>query len=346
MNDMLTLDKGVLLSNRFTRSVCLVRDVHRQDAIDDYILTPIGRDVLRRIANALRGDSSTRAWSLTGPYGSGKSAFALFVTQLLAGEESIRLRAREYLASQDSELAVLLHGSSGPLAEERTRFCPVLVSGSRQPLEKALATSLATSLRAVTKRGRPPQLIERLEGLATQETPSSTALVGYFEEANEYLRRFGPNAAGILLIIDELGKFLEYGASNPARSDIFVLQELAELAARSERPFLVFTILHQSIDRYIDHLSPGRRVEWAKIQGRFEDVAFEDRSEQMLRLLARAIQHRGDSTFIKSLKQRAKALAQEVIALGIRVGTMPPTELHECLTACYPLCPLTDLYSR
>ncbi|MDW8244772.1 MAG: hypothetical protein RMJ88_16310, partial [Thermogemmata sp.] len=59
--------------------------------------------------------------------------------------------------------------------------------------------------------------------------------------------------------------------------------------------------------------------------------------------LARAIQHRGDSTFIKSLKQRAKALAQEVIALGIRIGSMSPTELHECLTACYPLHPLTAI---
>ena len=69
MSDSPTLDKLVVVSPRFARSVSLVRDAHRHDAIDSYILTPTGRDVLRRLADALCGVSSTRAWSLTGPYG-------------------------------------------------------------------------------------------------------------------------------------------------------------------------------------------------------------------------------------------------------------------------------------
>ena len=77
-----TLDTFVVVRPRFARSVSLVRDAERPDALDGYILTPIGRDVLRRLADALRGDSPTRTWSLTGPYDSGKSAFALFAAQL------------------------------------------------------------------------------------------------------------------------------------------------------------------------------------------------------------------------------------------------------------------------
>src|SRR5262249_31133017 len=136
-----TLDQLVVVSPRFTRSVALVRDFRRVNALEGYILTPTGRDVLRRLADALRGEWPTRAWSLTGPYGSGKSAFALLVAQLLAGEERIRHEARAYLTVEAPELAESLFGPGGVLPKRVGRLCPVLVTGSRQPLEKALATN-------------------------------------------------------------------------------------------------------------------------------------------------------------------------------------------------------------
>ena len=44
--------------------------------------------------------------------------------------------------------------------------------------------------------------------------------------------------SGVLLILDELGKFLEYAAMYPERQDIYLLQQLAEAASRSgETPF-------------------------------------------------------------------------------------------------------------
>lgn len=343
MSNTPTLDKLIAVSPRFGRSVSLIRDAHRLNAIDGYILTPTGRDVLRRLADALCGNSTTRAWSLTGPYGSGKSAFALFAAQLLAGEEPIRQQARKFLASADAELSERFFGTGGPLPRKAGRLCPVLITGSRQPLEKALAAGLATSLRTIAKRGRPRQIVEHLERLAQQDAPSGSAVVSLFEEANEYLKRFGNDAAGILLIVDELGKFLEYGAVNPEQGDVFVLQELTESATRSKRPFLFLTILHQTLDRYADHMSPGRRAEWAKVQGRFEDVAFEERTEQVLRLLAHAIRQEGEDNYLKPLWRQAKALAQETIVLGLRSGSMVPGELQDCLSACYPLHPLTAL---
>ena len=132
-------------------------------------------------------------------------------------------------------------------------------------------------------------MVQKLESDCSVQRSTGTAIVSLFEDANEYLRRFGDDAAGMLLIIDELGKFLEYGASHPDRGDVFVLQELAEAASRSRRPFLVLTILHQALDRYAEHISPSRRSEWAKVQGRFEDIAFEEPAEQMVRLVAQAI---------------------------------------------------------
>ncbi len=343
MSDSPTLDKLVVVSPRFARSVSLARDAHRSDALDGYILTPTGRDVLRRLAEALRSESPVRAWSLTGPYGSGKSAFALLAAQALAGEPWVRSKARAFLAEHDAELHERFFGAGGSLPKKTARLCPVLVTGSRQPLEKALAGSLAASLRAIARVGRPPQIVERLERMAKASGTSGTAIVGLFEEANAYLERFGNEAAGILLIVDELGKFLEYGASNPEQGDVFVLQELAEAATRSQRPLLFVTILHQAVDRYAEHMSAGRRAEWGKVLGRFEDVAFEERTEQLLRLLAHAIRHEGDDAGLKQLRRQARAHAQDTAALRQKAGSMPAAELQECLTAAYPLHPLTAL---
>lgn len=340
MSDTLTLDQLVAVVPRFTRSVSLLRDVHRSDALEGYLLTPTGRAVLRRLSDALHGDSATRAWSLTGPYGSGKSSFALFAAQLLAGRHEIRERARRSLAAWDAELSERLFGSTGSLTKKEGRLLPVLVSGSRRPLEQALAESLATSLRALGK-GRPPQLVKRLEQFAAQESFSGKSIVPLFEEANAYVTKYGPAAAGILLIVDELGKFLEYGATNPERGDVFVLQELAEAAARSQRPFLFVTILHQALDRYAEHLSANRRAEWAKVQGRFEDVAFEERSEQTMRLLAHAIRQTGAEADLHALRKQAKTAAREAVALGLRCGSLSAAEIQESLVACYPLHPLT-----
>jgi hypothetical protein len=288
--------------------VSLARDFYRGDGLDGYILTPTGRDVLSRLAGALRAETSTRAWSLTGPFGSGKTAFALLAAQALAGGQWVRNKARAFLEAHDADLYERLFGVGGPLPKKTGRLLPVLVTGSRQPLERALAANLASALRSIVQRGRPPAIIELLERMAEAQATSGTAIVRLFEEANQYLEeRFGNEASGILLIVDELGKFLEYGANNPEQGDVFVLQEMAEAATRSERPFLFVTILHQAIDRYAEHMSASTQAEWGKVQGRFEDVPFEERTEQQLRLLAHAIRHDGNETGLKQLRKQARA---------------------------------------
>src|SRR5438477_9542012 len=91
------LSRIVTVRSRFTRSVSLPRDWERPDALDGYILTPSGRGILERLISSLDGTSPARAWSLTGPYGSGKSAFALFAGQVLGGREAVGGKARALL---------------------------------------------------------------------------------------------------------------------------------------------------------------------------------------------------------------------------------------------------------
>lgn len=92
------LSDVVKVESRFGRSVNLERDFYGQAALDGFILTTTGRTALHRFAESLNNAVAVRAWTLTGPFGSGKSAFALFLAKVLGFESSADVRtARELL---------------------------------------------------------------------------------------------------------------------------------------------------------------------------------------------------------------------------------------------------------
>ncbi|TMQ34431.1 MAG: hypothetical protein E6K70_07745, partial [Planctomycetota bacterium] len=342
MADEVRLSRLVHVRSRFTRSVSLPRDWERPDALDGYILTPSGRGILERLISSLDGTSPARAWSLTGPYGSGKSAFALFAGQVLGGCDAVGGKARALLKEHAlplwRKLTCVSSAASGPA------LCPVLVTGTREPLESALAAGLLAALRRVPADRQPRGLAKTLHNLAQPGQGHRTAaLVTAFEEALEFVSAPESGCGGLLLVIDELGKFLEYAASHPDEGDVFVLQALAEAAARAAKPFLIVTILHQALDRYTAHISASRRQEWAKIQGRFEDVAFEEPTDQVLRLLSQAIERKGPEPLQRSIERCGRKLATEALALGSRVGSLEKKELGELIEACMPLHPAVTL---
>ena len=92
---------------------------------------------------------------------------------------------------------------------------------------------------------------------------------------------------GVILFIDEMGKFLE--AAVRSGFDIYIFQQLAEIASRSNGRLLVIGILHQSFDEYTHRLSHEAKDEWAKIQGRFVDLTVNATGEEQIELLSRAI---------------------------------------------------------
>lgn len=339
-----TYSNFIEVNARFTRSVAIAKDFVNQDALGGYIVTPVAKAILGRVGSALCDDTSTRAWSLTGPYGSGKSAFGLLLAQSLGGEIKSQNFTKKLLEEDAPEIFRHMFGTTSSLNTKNSKLLPVLVTGSRQSLEKSLAKKLAESLRELISRGRVPKVIEELEAIASSEKPVGNRVAGLFEIANnEYLPKLEGEIKGIILIIDELGKFLEYGATYPDQGDVYILQELAEIATRSKRPFFVVTILHQAMDRYTDQMAPSKRAEWAKVQGRFEDIAFEERDEQIIRLTARAINHRKQGENSRVWQKQAFQIAQGFEQLKINLSGFDPANLIELLADCFPLHPLTAL---
>lgn len=341
------LSETIGVSPRYTRSVSLERDVENADAIAGYILTPIGIDFLKRVHRVLAGNPGPRAWTITGPYGSGKSAFVLFLVNLLSGDRMPgSLAAQKMLKGSAPEMASSLLDQRRADSIRPSGFCPILVTGTAGAIAPVLLESI---LRDVSKFTKKTLRIPALQVLGDLQRTYARGngidllrLVSLIGELAAQLRRV-EKCHGIVVVVDELGKFLEFAAHRPDENDIYLLQLLAETTSAETSPsLLLITILHQAFDQYAAGLSPILRNEWAKVQGRFEDVAFQDPPEQLLRVVAGGILQTA-SPLVTAYRKQAKAIAEKLYDLGCAPPSVDRRQFAEMMASCAPLHPIAAL---
>jgi hypothetical protein len=276
--------------------------------------------------------------SITGAYGSGKSAFALFAAKALA----FSTRGPNTAIERVTHIAPLL---AGRLTDGEAGFWPILVTGVRAPIARALTDAIFAAL----ERQADPAactVAERLRdcfgSLLADRALNAREVASLVEMASKFACNESASCRGLLIVIDEAGKFLEYAAIHPARGDMQVLQEIAELAARSEdAPVILMTILHQAFDDYAHRLSPLQRTEWQKIHGRFVDVPFGDSPEETMRLISEAmVQHDADG-IQQSLGRHLESDIEACEALHIFPPFLSAGEFREVLRRTYPFHALT-----
>lgn len=322
---------------RFLRSVRLERDWQVPRALSHYVLTPQVLQILWRLADALSSSSTERAWTITGPYGTGKSAFALFALRLLADRDIANSEAWYLLRQHDALLAEdLMRSLNG------RRLFPLPITARRTSLTRCLLTAVTEALTRLPVSSDIERLRSRIEGLiasGAETVLDPREILASLDSLMMSVQEAGYH--GMVVVIDELGKILEYAARDPQRGDIFLLQELAEYASRSgERPVLVLGVLHQAFDQYARHLDTVMRREWAKVQGRYADVAFIEPPEQLIRLAADAI---ADSDALVGPSEASIAAVVESAAsadLGLRPRTIDPASFASLAARAAPLHPV------
>ena len=195
-------------------------------------------------------------------------------------------------SGKDSDLPPQIRKSLdlGPLKQANARFLPILLTGSREPLAVALARALHRVLSEQFDGRSKSRVLENLgQTLADSKPVSDQDALRLLLDANSELISKG-KANGLLLILDELGKFLEFAALHPDRQDIFLLQQLAEASTRSGRePLFTVGLLHQGFNAYADQLSQSAQKEWEKVAGRFEEILFDQPLDQVTHLIRAAL---------------------------------------------------------
>lgn len=316
-------------------------DYSDKDALEGYIFTPLSQKLLQTISAGLRPQSQERAWSVTGPYGAGKSAASLCISQVLG--YPCNREARNLLRQNRALYKTILADHPGL---RHGGFVIVPMVGSRQPLLWTLLAALIHTLESFSPHDLEIELHTQRAGAlydaARRGEPLSPDDVAQLVvESARLMRAATSDVLGMILVIDELGRSLEHAVLNPESGDIGILQSLAEIASRSEDPVIgLIPILHQAFDNYAATLSPTQQREWNKVQGRFADIGFVASAGEMLTLVSQAIRPIQHDEALESIirAEAARAVELDLLPRGInrQAGLLT-------LTQCAPLHPTVSL---
>jgi energy-coupling factor transporter ATP-binding protein EcfA2 len=331
---------GITLVGSELRSTNLERDVREHDLHSPYVGTR-ALDVLERVANAVADRKRTRAWSFTGPYGSGKSTLSNLIDALLGHDQARQKEAQAAVTATSPSLAARLDSAREKAIRERPTckgFLGAVATARREPLAATVHRALQT---AVVRRWgkRPPKdVAQALTVCAATDVPTTDSLL----DAVTVLCEKAPT----LLIIDEFGKTLEYAAaegdSGSADNDVFLLQLLAERGAgHSGLPLFMFTLQHLAFTDYAARSSTIQTYEWAKVQGRFEDITFSPNLGDAVHLMRRRLDR---SAVVKAgialINNQARAAAKAWHEHGLQAAVELTPDM---LVDLYPLHPLTAI---
>ena len=334
----MSLAQHIGVSTIYTRSVNIERDKDLRYS-NNYILTSRGIQTLKSIIARFPAKDVPRAWSLIGPYGAGKSSFALFLASLLSNpatsKQSVRL-----LKDRDPALAKAINketkGTEG--------YLTVMISGTPESLEFRYLRALYYAMTNYYqhRKGKKPDIFKKMHLVLANKELSTAELISITQDCQRTLSLSG--CPGILIVFDELGKFLEYESLRQESSSIFLLQLLAEHAYKNHSTKLfIVVLLHQSIERYAVGVSEYLKNEWAKIQGRFEEIPYLDSPEQVLRIVEKAIVP--TSSFSANIEAKIKRTVQSTIKILHKESLLGEAResMEGLFKNLYPLHPLSAI---
>ncbi len=326
------------VKRRYSRSVNLERDLEQPDSLEGYVLTERAIDALRRIIFGMQ-DETSNSWTLTSVYGTGKSAFAHFLASLCASSKS-EMRSLSWEITQTALGVTSDEYQALNLSIPKQGYFRAVAVAQREPISNTVIRALLRGaetfwtparrkkIDAVAKLQELAAAIEQGNKIDGKEIP---ALVKELAKASK---------TGLFLIVDELGKNLEFAASDRGAEDLYLLQQLAELPKDDKCPIYILGILHQAFADYSQRLASIQRNEWSKIQGRFEDIPFTESAGQMMWLIGQAIDLNFDEA--DSLARTLKNQAQEWFTRLDNIFEQEELDT-EVLEQVYPLHPLTAL---
>lgn len=307
---MARFENHVSLAPQFQRSVRIDLDWGNAGALRGYLCQSSTAQTLLAMAGHL-AENHQSAFTWTGPYGGGKSSLALMLGTLLGGEPPLRRLAQESLGPEI--VAKLAKPFRVPTSGRSRTWQVVRVSGSRKdPVAEIVRALCEADIPRIGKR-----LGDKPDG------PRVLKVLGDLAER--------PDHGGLLLLIDELGKFLEFVAGYGG--DIHFFQELAEVASRSNGRLVVVGILHQAFEQYAARLGRESRDEWVKIQGRFADIPVVAAVDEVIELTSRAI---------NATKRAPQGSTASTVARAILKNRPSSAKnLADRLSRCWPLHPVT-----
>lgn len=323
---------GLELNARHTRSISLSRDLHDATIISSYLPTPNAVQALKQIGMAFVERRAQRAWKVVGPYGSGKSALAIVLAQLLAGRDA-------YPAAWE-----MLHEASVSVADlfANSKRFPLAIVGARLSIGLALSAEIHRALENWPQGKAVNALRHHLSEPGFYKGRPVNAVAGELIHDFAFVAR-EQGFSGTLLLVDEVGKFIEHAAMHPEEGDLIALQQLAEESCRQADDSLSMVVLqHQHFASYAAGIGRALGEEWHKVASRFEEIPFDEPVERYVHFAAHALGTKPALYRDPKVVDAARALFGTALEQSIlRMPTPADRSLYQHPEKLYPLHPLT-----
>lgn len=232
---------------------------------DSYILSTSSIQTLRRIFIT----NTSNSIAITGPFGSGKSSLLIYLDALLSKDKKFKVCV-DKLEEKDAEIYSEYQKFVG---NKKKGFFSIKVVGEHISFKKAFIATLLEY----------KELEETHSFIKSNKDTSFTLLL---KQLNKEVNKLG--YTGLLILIDELGKIIEYASEKYLDSDIHALQDLAEYVNKQSNMRLVVA-LHKSFKDYVQNTTHMSFTEWDKIQGRFDSIIFQDDFYELMHIFEEAI---------------------------------------------------------
>ena len=300
--------------------------------LDDYLPGASTVEIVERFSEGLRGGKSGRMISITGPYGSGKSTMAIFLKGLVATSKSAEYkRSLKILRRHSASAASALIYARRKAEAHDKGVIRCLVTARREPISVTIARALHRGAEERFKK-----YAKKFEGADLLQRVLSDLKKGRTPEPSDIIRIVAGicKASPVLIMIDEFGKNIDHFAADDAKEgDLFLLQELAEMSRHGKGVQLsIMTLQHMAFEEYAVGTSAAHKKEWAKIQGRFEDIYFANSADQTRQLVSKTIQRKGGNSEKRKVRVWADYEVDAMKTLGIDSGFDA-----DLIASCYPL---------
>jgi energy-coupling factor transporter ATP-binding protein EcfA2 len=250
---------------------------------DSYILSTSSIQALRRIFVT----NTSNAIAITGPFGSGKSSLLIFLDALLSKNEKLKVCV-DKLKEKDTEIYKQYQIFVG---NKKKGFFNIKVVGEHISFKKSFIATLLEY--------KELELTHKF--IKSNEDTSFTLLL---KTLNKEVTKLG--YTGLFILIDELGKVIEYASEKYLDSDIHALQDLSEYVNKQNNIRLVVA-LHKSFKDYVQNTTHLSFTEWDKIQGRFDNIIFQDDFYELMHIFEETITV-DDLNAVSSIRDKVSSL--------------------------------------
>lgn len=214
------------------------------------------RDDNARISYLRTNNAQTVTARIANDYLSGIRAFSI-VGAYGTGKSSFLWAFKKVIERQTDVLT--LPNAKHPLLAKQQKF--VLINGSYASIIETFAKEL---------------------GVARKDANAEMVLKCLTKDCSTLHKK----GKGIVILVDEFGKFLEYAANHTPEKELYFIQQLAEFVNDSNKDALLITTLHQDFNGYSLKLQKHQQHEWDKVKGRLKEITFNEPVEQLLQLAA------------------------------------------------------------